>query len=293
MVQLKQLLYVALVAGLSATPSFARPAKPKVQPTSEPITIGSSHRLYAQSLGELRTVNVILPPSYAKTPSRRYPVLYLIDGGVEQDLLHIAGVVQLGAIWGRSAEAIVVGIETKDRRRELVGPTRDPELLGRYPTAGSSTKFRTFLRNQVRPFVARHYRTNGDDGVLGESLAGLFVIETYLNEPGLFGGYGAIDPSLWWDKEALSRTAVQKADERQKGHPLFLAIAIEQSEEPAAFQRTVSALKSKKLTVCLAIRPEHTHATIYQQTSPEVIQYLMPPLKEPTNFPINCTEKMP
>ena len=293
MVRLKQLPFVAVAGCLCASSSFAHTAEPMAKQTSEPITIGSSHQLYSNGLGEVRTVNVLLPPSYTKAPSRRYPVLYLIDGGVEQDLLHIAGVVQLGAIWGRSAEAIVVGIETKDRRRELVGPTHDPELLGRYPTAGSSEKFRTFLRDQVKPFIAGHYRTNGADAVLGESLAGLFVIETYLNEPELFGGYGAIDPSLWWDKEALSETAAQKTGERQKGRPLFLAVAKEQSEDPAAFQRTVSALRSKGLTFCLAIQPEHTHATIYQQTSPEVIQYLMPPVVEASGFRISCTEKMP
>lgn len=264
-----------------------------MQLTSELITLGSSHRLYAESLGEIRTINVLLPPGYAKALSRRYPVLYLIDGGVEQDLLHIAGVVQLGAIWGRSAEAIVVGIQTKDRRRELVGPTQDSELLSRYPTAGSSANFRTFLRDEVKPFIAEHYRASGADAVLGESLAGLFVIETYLNEPELFGSYGAIDPSLWWDKEALSQTAAQKIDDRHKGHPLFLAVAKEQSEEPAAYKRTISALQNKGMTFCLAVRPEDSHATIYQQTSPEVIQYLMPPVEEPSEFRIGCTQKMP
>lgn len=293
MAQLKQLLCLAAAGLLCATSSYAQPAKHKVQPTSEPITVGSSHRLYAPGLDEVRTVNVILPPSYAKSPSRHYPVLYLIDGGVEQDLLHITGVVQLGAIWGRSAEAIVVGIETKDRRRELVGPTQDAELLSRYPTAGSSANFRTFIRTQVKPFVLSHYRTNGADAVLGESLAGLFVIETYLSEPELFGGYGAIDPSLWWDKEALSQTAARQTNDRQKGHPLFLAVAKEQSEEPAAYQRTISALQSKGVSFCLALRPENTHATIYQQTSPEVIQYLMPPVQESKDFRINCADKMP
>ncbi len=115
------------------------------------------------------------------------------------------------------------------------GPTQDAELLSRYPTAGSSAKFRTFLRDQVKPFVEEHYRTSGADAVLGKSLAGLFVFETYLSEPELFGSYGAIDPSLWWDKEALSQTTVRKVDERHKGHALMLAVAKEQSEKPAAF----------------------------------------------------------
>lgn len=293
MKQLKQLLLMAVAGVICTSSTFAKSAEPNAQPTSESIIIGSSHRLYADSLGEVRTVNVVFPASYAEGNLRRYPVLYLIDGGVQQDLLHIAGVVQLGAIWGRSAEAIVVGIETKDRRRELAGPTQDPDLLNRYPTAGSSAKFRTFIRDQVKPFIAAHYRTNGADAVLGESLAGLFVIETYLEEPELFGNYGAIDPSLWWDKEALSQTATRNVGARQKGHSLFLAVAKEQSEEPAAYQRTVSALQNKGMTFCLAMRPEHTHATIYQQTSPEAIAYLMPPAEEPNGFRKSCTDKLP
>jgi predicted alpha/beta superfamily hydrolase len=266
MARYKQLLFVIGASCLCFGPAPTFAAKPKAKATSEPITIGTSHRLHADDLGEDRTVNVVLPSSYAKDPSRRYPVLYLIDGGVDQDLLHIA---------------------------ELVGSTRDPDLLKRYPTAGSSANFRAFIRNQVKPLVADRYRTNGRDAVLGESLAGLFVIETYLNEPNLFGSYGAIDPSLWWDKEALSQTAMQKIGEVQKGHPLFLAVAKEQSEEPAAYQRTISALRGRQMTFCFALRPEQTHATIYQQTSPEVVQYLMPPAEAPSVFRVTCAEKMP
>jgi predicted alpha/beta superfamily hydrolase len=271
-------------------------AKPKSKAASDPLIIGTTHTLHADDLGEDRTINIVLPASYAKQPSRRYPVLYLIDGGLDQDLLHIAGVVRLGAIWGRSAEAIVVGIETKDRRRELVGPTQDPDLLKKYPTAGSSANFRAFIRKRVKPFVATRFRTNGRDAVLGESLAGLFVVETYLNEPNLFGSYGAIDPSFWWDKEALSQIAPQKIGEAQKGLPLFLAIAKEQTEQPAGYQRTMAALRSKETSFCLTLRPEQTHATIYQHTSPEAVQFLMPPAEAPDaqfGFSIRCTEKMP
>ena len=46
---------------------------------------------------------------------------------------------------------IVVGIATKDRRRELIGPTADAKLRAQYPTAGESVKFRAFLRDQVKP----------------------------------------------------------------------------------------------------------------------------------------------
>lgn len=241
------------------------------------LEIGVSHVLASRALGEQRTVNVVLPASYQSHPTRRYPVVYLIDGGVEQDLIHVAGVVRLGALWGRSGEAIVVGIETKDRRRELAGPTTDLELLRRYSTAGASAAFRAFIRAEVKPLIEAGYRTTGRDVVMGESLAGLFIVETYLVDPTLFDGYGAVDPSLWWDKEALSKAAEAKLGKGQRGRLLLIAIAKEQSEEPSAYQRLAAALRKAALPACLLLRPDQTHATVYQQVSPVVVQHLLPP----------------
>jgi len=149
-----------------------------VPATPQPIVLGTSQQVHSAALGEDRTINVVLPASYAKEPAKRYPVLYLIDGGVDQDLIHVAGVLQLNSAWGRSQEAILVGIATKDRRRELTGPVADAELLKKYPTSGSSAKFRSFIRDQVKPLVERTYRTSGYDAVIGESLAGLFILDT-------------------------------------------------------------------------------------------------------------------
>jgi predicted alpha/beta superfamily hydrolase len=260
----------------------------------EPILLGSAFTIASKPLHENRKVNVVLPLGYGKDKAKRYPVIYVIDGGVEQDLLNIAAVAQNGGMWGRSAEAILVGIETKDRRKELVGPTRDLELLKKYSTAGSSAAFRAFIRDEVKPFVERTYRTNGRDVVVGESLAGLFIIETYMNEPGLFGGYGAIDPSLWWDKEALSKVAAKQIGPRQKDHPLYLAIARETSEEPAAVNRLIAAVPTGAQALCFNKRPDLTHATIYQQVAPQMLQFLLPaaePAPPEFGFEVSCSPR--
>jgi predicted alpha/beta superfamily hydrolase len=259
-----------------------------------PIQIGMSHTIESTALNVARTVTVVLPPSYAREPNRRYPLLFVIDGGVEQDLLHVAGVAQLGAMWGRNAEPIVVGIETRDRRRELVGPTADPELIKKYPTAGQSAAFRQFIATEVRPLIDRTYRTNGKAVVIGESLAGLFIVETYIDQPDLFDGYAAIDPSLWWDKEALSRRAAAGIGGKQHGRPLYLAMAKEQSEEPAAMQRMVAKAEPAAERFCLAERPDLTHATIYQQLSPQALQFLLPPPEAPApefGFEVKCSPR--
>ena len=278
---------LAMLSALAlAAPAPAQPA------AAQPINIGTSHSIQSEPLGEQRTFNVVLPASYASEPDRRYPVLYLIDGGVGQDLLHVAGVAHLGALWGRSGEAIVVGIETKDRRRELTGPTADAELLKRYPTAGSSAAFRRFIAQEVKPLVERNYRTNDDDAVLGESLAGLFVVETWLDQPALFDSYAAIDPSLWWDQEALSRRAAVGAAQAQK--PLYVAVAKEQIERPAAAERLAGKVRAANARWCYAEHPELLHATIYQQLSPQALQFLLPPAETPPaeyGFEVQCSPR--
>jgi hypothetical protein len=161
----------ALLCAGAENCALQAPAQP-AHLQGEPIEIGRTFKLTSTALGEERVINVHLPPGYA-TGDKRYPLLFLIDGGVDQDFPHVVGTAELGAIWGRSQAAIIVGVATKDRRRELVGPTRDPELLKRYPTAGQSANFRRFIRDEVMPLVEARYRTDGTTAVLGESLAGL------------------------------------------------------------------------------------------------------------------------
>ncbi len=280
---------------LSQCPALAALVWLSAQPAgAEPITIGTSHSVASKPLGEARTINVVLPASYSRELERRYPVIYLIDGGVEQDLLHVTGTVQLGAVWGRSQEAIVVGIETKDRRRELVGPTRDHELLKKYPTAGGSAAFRAFIRDEAMPLVARSYRVNGHEAVIGESMAGLFIVETWLHEPRLFDSYAAIDPSLWWDKEALSRTAAASIAAAQSQPPLYIAVAEEQLETPAAINRVAATATGKAKRWCLNRRGDLGHATIYHTLTPEALQFLLPPAEAPPaefGFEVKCSQK--
>ena len=283
-----KLAWLAIAAIAWATAASAGLTAP------QPIVLGTSQQVQSAALGEDRTINVVLPASYAKHPEKRYPVLYLIDGGVDQDLVHVAGVLQLNSAWGRSQEAILVGIATKDRRRELTGPVADAELLKKYPTAGSSAAFRAFIRDKVKPFVERSYRTNGRDIVVGESLAGLFIVETYMTDPALFDAYGAIDPSLWWDKEALSKLASKQIGARHKGRPLYLAIAKETSEEPAAVNRLIAAVPAGPQALCFNKRADLTHATIYQQVAPQMLQFLLPPA-EPAppefGFEVACSPR--
>lgn len=282
---------LALAAMLSfggASPAPAKPARTAVMTT--PIFLGQSLTIHSRIMEQPRVINVWLPDGYAKGKTR-YPVLYLLDGGVDQDFLHVVGANQLGAVWGRSLPAIVVGIASKDRRNELVGPTSDPELLKRYPTAGQSERFRRHLAEEVKPLIAARFRTSGEDAVMGESLAGLFVIETWLRQPTLFKRFAAISPSLWWDKEKI-RSVASAAARGARLPPLLLATENEGEELAAVTQRFVAVMPPSPAT-CHAPQP-YNHANIYHAVTPMALQFLFPPAEAPDpkfGFEVPCSRK--
>jgi predicted alpha/beta superfamily hydrolase len=278
---------------MAAALSACAPASLGAQPQGQPIVLGQGYRLQSAAFGDERVINVALPANYDRDPSVTYPVLYLIDGGVDQDFVHIVGAEQLGAAWGRMQDVIVVGVASKDRRSELVGPTRDPALLAKYPTAGHSDLFRKFLREELKPFVAANFRTNGKSGVIGESLAGLFIAETYLREPDLFDAYAAISPSFWWDEARLSQEAAALIGPRQSGKRLYIATANEGADMQAHVDRMLAAL-GKARDWCYAPREDLTHATVYHAVAPTALQFLFPsdtPPDPQTGFEITCSQK--
>jgi hypothetical protein len=252
---------VAAVAALA----FAVPAAAQtVEPT--PIVIGQSYALPSATYGGTREINVWLPPGYADS-GKTYPVLYLLDGGQAQDFQHISGIAQLGTIVGTTRDVIVVGVASVDRRNELALPTEDAELIARYPTQGQSIRFRQFLNDEVLPFVEARYRTNGETALMGESLAGLFVVETFLKEPQMFDAYVAVSPSLWWDGGQLARQAgAHLRDHSNDPRTLILTLGDEGGEMQAAMDVLVGNLRDFAMpgvSWTYEPRPTESHATIY------------------------------
>src|SRR5947209_7955868 len=88
-------------------------------PLAKPLVIGEVHEVHSVILSEKRTVNIYLPDGYNAKDTNHYPVVYLLDGGVDEDFIHIAGLYQFNSFpWiGRIKPSIIVGIVNTDRRR--------------------------------------------------------------------------------------------------------------------------------------------------------------------------------
>ena len=269
---------LALPLALAAAPS-ARGQTAAVADSAAPLVVGETFTIASRRLGELRRINVYLPPGYAASPQSRLPVLYMPDGGLAEDFLHVAGLVQVSVGNGTMRPFILVGIENTERRRDMTGPTTVPEDRKIAPRVGGSAAFRDFLRDELMPEVRSRYRTTEETAIVGESLAGLFVVETFLVEPDLFDTYMAFDPSLWWNGGALSRAAGARPRGRAATKKtLWLAASADDVDSLTA--RLADALR-KDAPAGLALHyepmPEERHSTIYHPAALRAFRAVLAP----------------
>ena len=244
-----------------------------------PIVIGNSYILTSKILGNDRRLNVWLPPSYFDG-NRDYPVLILLDGGVTEDFLHIAGLAQITSAYGQGQELIVVGVEGVDRRHDLSPPTSDPDDLRFTKVAGGAGQYRRFLTEELKPWINAHYRTNGRSGLIGESLAGLFVLEALVRMPEAFNDYIAVSPSLAWDRQSLSRTLSKGPPATGPERRVFIAfegsMAVGPTGPTAAQQaeaRVESALHNRPNATVVRFAEER-HGTIYHPAALSALRKL-------------------
>ncbi len=249
-------------------------------PEGDPIVIGRSLTLESKILAQTRRINVHLPAGY-DTSGKTYPVLYLMDGGEKEDFPHIAGLAQLGELSWTYREMIVVGIEGIDRRHDLTHPTRVAAEKADYPTTGGSQAYRRFLAEELKPWVAARYRVNGEDAIIGESLAGLFVIETLLKQPTLFDAYIAASPSLWWSDQALARGAAADLERwpADGARKLYLTIGDEGAAMQAGVDKVVTAIHAAKpagLTLVYDPMHQEHHSTVYHPAALKAFRMVWP-----------------
>ena len=251
-------------------------------PAATPLVIGDTFTVASKVLGETRRVNVYRPPAPAAAP---LPVLYLPDGGLAEDFLHVAGLVQVSVGNGTMRPFLLVGIENTERRRDLTGPTDNPEDRKIAPRVGGSGAFRAFLREELMPQVTTRYRTTKEAAIVGESLAGLFVVETFLLEPELFDTYVAVDPSLWWDNRRL----VREAGGRVRARPgLRKAVYLASSREKELADVTRAFADVLRADAPPGVRwhhermPDEGHGTIFHPAALKAFRAVLRPGPENT-----------
>ena len=238
-----------------------------------PIPAHDTFTVASRVLGEARRINVHTPAGYDGARAR-YPVLYMPDGGIDEDFPHVVQTVDSLLAAGSIRPVIVVGIPNTQRRRDLTGPTRFKTDSAIAPRVGGSAAFREFLRDELLPAIQARYRTTDERSIVGESLAGLFIVETFLLEPRLFRHYVALDPSVWWNGNVLVDSAsayLTRIDSSPKTIVLSSSNVPEITTGTARIAELLRASIGKGITAVYTPRPDLTHATIYRAAGPAAL----------------------
>ncbi|MGB0906182.1 MAG: alpha/beta hydrolase [Maricaulaceae bacterium] len=265
-----------------------------------PINIGESVKITSKHTGETHIVNIWTPPKMGKD-EKTHPVLYVLDGGVDQDFQHIAGLAQLASISNRFDAPIVVGIRTSNRYYQLTPKMTDPRYLSwngteDNPESGGADDFHNYITLEVVPFVEGKYPVNSRKTLMGESLAGFYVAREFLRHPDGFTDYISISPSLWLDDQKLAKEApALLATHDHTPRNLYFTMADEGGTMQAGLDKVLAAINMhapENLNIIYVDRRDtDTHATIYHGAALDaLIQFFGKPAPDYGEPPWYLTE---
>ena len=248
--------------------------------SKNPLTIGEVVTIQSKILSEDRILNIYLPDGYKAQDTLKYPVLYVLDGTINEDFIHIVGLTQFFNLQYTMPPTIVVGIANIDRKRDFTSPTTDRKLKADYPTTGGSAKFIEFLAREVQPYITKNYQSNGTKMLVGQSLGGLLATEILLKRMELFTHYFIVSPSLWWDNETLLKDAKAYVS-AQKDMEVYAYVSVGtegqvMESEANKLYNLLKEAKKKNLKAEFKFLPEENHASILHQSINEAFKMLWP-----------------
>jgi len=230
-----------------------------------PLNIGEKVEIQSNILSEGRLLNIYLPHGYSPDSLKVYPVIYLLDGSIDEDFIHIAGLVQFGSFsWiNILPESIVVGISNVDRKRDFTFPSNNELDQKEFPTSGKSEIFTQFIEKEVQPFIEENYKVNNTKTLIGQSLGGLLVTEILYTNPEIFDNYIIISPSLWWDEGSLLRSAKPVSYESMKS--IYIGVGKEgygMEEAAEALYNKLKAIKGGNTTLHFEYFEKQDHGDV-------------------------------
>ena len=175
-------------------------------------TLLPEEHVKSRHLGSSRTIRVYLPPSYERSPRRRYPVLYLHDG---QNVFSSAGSHACFG-WGSweldiTADALAAGKKMREIIMVAVDNSRSRYREYRGPVAASTAQrqrsdrddlfqnYASFLIEELKPTIDRDHRTfrgPAHTALMGSSLGGICSVALAWTHPKTFGAAASLSGSF-------------------------------------------------------------------------------------------------
>jgi uncharacterized protein len=162
-----------------------------------PILAGDYFQLKSTILDRTYHIHVACPVGYEPNKAELYPVVYLLDA---DSLFGVVAASQLFLTYDDQVpKAIIVGIAYGSFARDVNKRAIDftSYAADTQPGQGGAAAFNTFLGNELIPKVEARYRADPERRILyGQARAGHFVLYSAFNDPDLFWGRIAYNPSF-------------------------------------------------------------------------------------------------
>mgnify|MGYP001791796192 FL=1 len=140
-------------------------------------------------LTENRQIELYFP----KDKSEAVIAFYILDGNWNHDL--VKGTIAHWVKWNLMPKSLVLSVDNMGNRTRDLTPTEDDV---RFLGSGGAHSFLKFISNELNPKIEKEFGNIQYKVLVGHSFGGLFTLFTLKESPGLFDGYIAISPSVWW-----------------------------------------------------------------------------------------------
>ncbi len=199
------------------------------QQSNEKIGFIDTNKIDSKYLDEKRAIEIYLPPSYQKLETKRYPVVYVMDG--QEYFLHPVAYQRMLRFKDKSPELIVVGINTDRRKRR--------KLL--YEDAN---KFISFLTKELIPHIDKNYRTlkEKERSYFGWEMAGGLGLEIFALHQNTFNAFFIASPTHLTE-ERISALDTNIVKNRSNKTYLYFSRAPEETYIEQSLNKTDSILK--------------------------------------------------
>ena len=243
----------------------------------DPIPNHDTFKIESKEVKETRIINVWTPPSYENS-NDSFPVLYMPDGGIKEDFPHIANTIAKLVKEKSIPPIILVGIENTERGRDLTGYSESEYDAQYCPLTDGAKNFRAFITKELFYEVSKRYRIKNKRGIIGESLAGLFVMETFMQKPESFNFYIAFDPSLWWNNHYLVNNSNNLLD-KFPSKEIKLWFAGSSAEDISKYTNELAAVLKNdapnKLKWKYSEEPNEKHNTIFRASKEKALKWIL------------------
>lgn len=185
---MKQILYVVMTIWSISCAAAQAQDLPQPEPNSPPLPDGlQTVEFFSPAVGRAMKYDIVLPPDY-ETSGKRYPVLYLLHG-----------VMQNYTVWGRNLGAAFYARNL--RELILVMPDGGNTWFVNYAAsaAGAKDQWEDHLVNDVIGNVDRSFRTIAQKegrAIAGLSMGGFAAFSIGLRHPDMFASLGSTSGAL-------------------------------------------------------------------------------------------------